>query len=166
MSKPTRPSTISPKVPSQLDPAELETYLQEIVAIIRNAKATVGDRRELVLGLVGRGARRQEMIKLICEPWGIKPGTLDDDIDWAKKYWLNWARDKSREQVMADVEATNEEVIRRGFKTNNLTAVNQANTLRARVRQLVKEGPGEGGAGGAGASDEEIREIIQRRLSQ
>lgn len=128
----------SPKSPSLLPETELEKLIREITQIVRTAR-TIHDRRELVLRLLARGVRRGEMIRLLCKPFGIEPKTLDDDIRWAKDYWLNWSMSKGRAEAMAEAVMTSQEIKRLAIAKGDLSAANQANRMFSEIYRLTAQ---------------------------
>lgn len=129
----------SPKAPALMDSNELESTIKDLVESFRGAKS-IEDRRNLILRLIRRGMRPGEISRYILGPFGIKRGTLNDDIRWCKDQELRWAREKNIDGAMAEALGANAEIRRQAFAKGDLQVANAANQHFSKLRKLTDEG--------------------------
>ena len=125
-----------PKMPQDLDEGEFQTLILSVAELLRSAKS-IDDRRNLVMILDGRGLRRSEIAKIVCKSFGISIKTLDDDLEWVRDQWNDYATKMNKDKAMAEVLKTNKEIKRRAMAQGDLANANRANEHFAALTRVT-----------------------------
>ena len=112
-----------------LSQAEIEPILRDVAQALSRPRTTE-ERQEMVMALLARRMRRGQIVQIVCKAFDVKPRAVDEDIALAKDKFIEWASKTSSEQHLADSVATMDEVIQRGFRKDDLSAVVQAQKHR------------------------------------